>query len=191
MMALSQWMSKLKVVAGIVHGSRVFGGPFQLNLNLTNRCNIRCVHCYFYSPLLDVPNMRPQRLARQDGAPGLCREELARQQRIDADPERAAAILREALALGACRVQFSGSGECFLHKNVLDLMGQARHAGAYCVANTNGTLIDQAAADELIRMRFDELRVTLMAGTREMYQHTHPGMRNDLFDRVRENIRYL
>ena len=190
-MTISHWMSRLKVVAGIAHGSRAFGGPLQLSLSLTNRCNLRCVHCYFYSPFLDRPNMRPLRLSRQDGATVLSRGELEKMQRIDADSEHTAAILDEALEMGVRRVQFSGNGECFLHKNVLDLMRRARAVGAFCVANTNGTLIDRAAADELIRMQFDELRVTLMAGTREMYGRTHPGARDDLFERVCENLLYL
>jgi radical SAM protein with 4Fe4S-binding SPASM domain len=190
-MAFSHWISKLQAVAGIAHGSRAFSGPLQLNLSLTNRCNLRCIHCYFYSPFLDLPNMRPLRLARQEGAPDLGRKDLEKLQRIDADLDRVTVILDEALAMGTRRVQFSGNGECFMHKNALYLMRRARDAGAHCVANTNGTLIDRAAADELIRMRFDELRVTLMAGTREMYQRTHPGTRDDMFDRVHGNLLYL
>lgn len=190
-MGWSHWTSQLRTVAGIAHGRRAFGGPLQLNLSLSNRCNIRCIHCYFYSPFLDLPNLRARRRARQNGAPPPPREDLEELQRLDADPVRTPAIMDEAFALGTRRVQFSGNGECFVHRNALDLMGRARRAGARCVANTNGTLIDRAAADELIRMGFDELRVTLMAGTPELYRVTHPGTRADLFDRVVGNLRYL
>ena len=46
-MGLRQWLPHVRAVMGIVHGSRAFGGPIQTNLRLTNRCNIRCIHCYY------------------------------------------------------------------------------------------------------------------------------------------------
>ena len=46
-------VSQARVVAGILHGGRAFGGPFQASFSLSNRCNLRCIHCYFYSPALE------------------------------------------------------------------------------------------------------------------------------------------
>lgn len=40
-------LSYIRAAMGIVHGNRTFGGPIQVSLNLTNRCNIRCIHCFF------------------------------------------------------------------------------------------------------------------------------------------------
>lgn len=190
-MAFADVYPGLRVLAGIGHGSRAFGGPLQLNLALTNRCNIRCVHCYFHSPLLNVPNFRSLRSDRLAGAPPASRETIAGIQRLDADPEHTIAALDDALAMGTRQVQFSGSGECFLHPRALDFMRKACESGADCVANTNGTLLDRGTVDELIRMRFGRLRVTLMAGDTATYLRTHPGVKDDMFERVRAGLLYL
>jgi len=78
-----------------------------------------------------------------------------------------------------------------LHKNAIEFMGYVKHAGCTGTVNTNGTLLDRAMIDELIKMEFDELRITLMAGTSEMYARTHPGMRDETFDSLRDNLLYL
>lgn len=190
-MAVSHWVSKLKAAAGVAHGSRVFGGPYQVGLGLTNRCNIRCVHCYFYSPYATAPNLRIVCRRRQEGGETQDPDELTRLQRLQADPEKAKGLVRELLRMGTRRFLFTGNGEIFTHPAALDLMALGCRGGAFCYANTNGTLIGRKAADELIRMGFGELRVTLMAGTREMYERTHPGVRSDLFDTVCDNLRYI
>jgi len=50
-------LSRLRALLGIAHGSRALGPPLQVSLNLTNRCNVRCVHCYYYSPHAVRPNL--------------------------------------------------------------------------------------------------------------------------------------
>jgi MoaA/NifB/PqqE/SkfB family radical SAM enzyme len=40
-------------------------------------------------------------------------------------------------------------------------------------------------------MEVDELRITTLAGTREMYMRTHHGIRNDTFDTLQDNLMYL
>jgi MoaA/NifB/PqqE/SkfB family radical SAM enzyme len=40
-------------------------------------------------------------------------------------------------------------------------------------------------------MGLDELRITVMAGTRDLYARTHPGSPENTFDRLRENLLYL
>ena len=72
-MSFRQILSQAKAVIGITHGSRAFGGPVQVDLNLTNRCNVRCVHCFLYSPHIDRPNM-PE-LRRATRVPAICSHE--------------------------------------------------------------------------------------------------------------------
>ena len=190
-MKLDGWFSKLSAAAGILHGSRAFGGPLQLNLGLTNRCNIRCVHCYFYSPHLEKPLMRPLRTARYLGTDQPDREALKKLQAMDADTERCRRLIRQVLAMGTRRVQFGGNGEAFLHKDALELMAMAKRGGARCVVNTNGTLLDRDAADALVDMGFDELRVTTLADNPEVYRDTHPAAGPDLFEKLSANLAYF
>ncbi len=190
-MKLRQMLSQVKAVMGITHGSRAFGGPFQAALWLTNRCNIRCIHCFFFSPYIDKPNLYEVRKAR------IMRTELPDNnyikspQKHDADSQQTQSLIDELLGMGTSQFLFTGIGEPFLHKNILEFMGRTKHAGGTCIANTNGILLDRATMDELIKMGFDELRITTMAGTRETYVRTHPGAADRTFDNLRENLLYL
>jgi MoaA/NifB/PqqE/SkfB family radical SAM enzyme len=66
-----------------------------------------------------------------------------------------------------------------------------KKAGSSCVVYTNGTLLNHEKIDEIIKMKADELRVSIMAGTRDTYMHTHVGIRDDTFDVLRDNLLYL
>jgi MoaA/NifB/PqqE/SkfB family radical SAM enzyme len=176
---------------GIMHGGRVFAGPFQVRLSLSNRCNIRCIHCYFFSPYLEEATpmtlLRERQVGRQSCESGHMRS----LPRFDADTEMTKSLITEMLRGGTSQFLFSGRGEPFVHRNALELMGHAKRGGALCLVNTNGTLLDRAAIDELVEMGFDELRITVMAGSHDVYVQTHPGVHPDTFGRVKENLRYL
>lgn len=118
-------------------------------------------------------------------------EEIRRLQSIDADTDRTMALIEELIGMGTRRFQFSGSGEPFLHNNAMEFMGLAKHAGSTCLVNTNGTLLDRATIDALLKMRFDDLQITTMAGTPEMYLRIHPGCKDTVFDTLRGNLFYL
>ncbi|HJX30751.1 MAG TPA: radical SAM protein [Thermodesulfobacteriota bacterium] len=179
-----------RVVAGILHGSRSFGGPLQANISLTNRCNLRCIHCYAYSPCHDGPSFfdtRTNQGAHQYSNDS-CKESA---DRVDADLFKTNSLIEKLLSMGTQEFLFSGNGEPFLHKNILDFIERVKGAGRTCLVNTNGTLLDHATIDRLIMVRFDELRITTMAGTRELYEITHPGVSSATFDRLRDNLLYL
>jgi MoaA/NifB/PqqE/SkfB family radical SAM enzyme len=182
---------QIRIAAGILHGSHAVGGPPQLVLNLTNRCNVCCLHCYFYAPAAEAPNLPETRRARRAGTALPDADRLAETQQQDADPRRTAAIIDEALALGTRRLQFGSFGEPFLHPHALDLMERAKSVGAYCIAHTNGTRFDRDTADALVAMGFDDLRITTMAGTPEAYARLHPGSSPSSFERLSEGLRYL
>jgi radical SAM protein with 4Fe4S-binding SPASM domain len=183
--------AKLRAACGIMHGSRAFGGPPQVHLQLTNRCNLRCIHCYFYSPYLAVPAVYPLRVARRTGGTPPSATEIKRIMKMDADPRRTRAVIDEILGMGTRRWQIGGNGEPFLYKGVFDVIEILKRSGCYCLANTNGTLIDRAAADELIKTGFDDLRITTMAGTAGAYARTHPGSSEETFERLKQTLLYI
>lgn len=174
-----------------MHGSRAFGGPIMANIGLTNRCNIRCIHCFFYSPFLETPTMRPLRLARMQGREGPGSDEIRRMQTLDAGPERTRRLIAELLRMGTAEFQFSGDGELFLHPQALEFMAQAKEGGAWCNVNTNGTLLNRRLVDELMRIGLDELRITVMAGTEDMYRITHPVAGENTFRLLEDSLLYL
>jgi len=180
-----------RILAGILHGKRAFGGPPQVALALTDRCNLRCIHCFLYSPLVRTPNFRQVQYSRKlrDSTPPS--REGGIHHLTDGDPLFLRSVIDQSLSQGTRRFQFSGAGEVFLHPEVMEFFGRCKKRGARCHTNTNGTLLTKEIIDELIAMEFDELRVTTMAGTADMYRRTHPGVSPKRFDRLRDMLLYL
>ncbi len=183
--------SQIKAVLGIMHGSRAFGGPVQVNLRLTNRCNLHCLHCYYNSPYLDTPAFAPLRRARKTGQDLPLRNEMEQIRSLDADPALMRAVIEDLLRMGTRVWQLAGNGEPFLYKDIMELIGILKASGSHCLANTNGTLINFAVADELIKMKFDELRITTMAGTPDVYVRTHPGTTGEVFRKLKQTLMYM
>jgi radical SAM protein with 4Fe4S-binding SPASM domain len=113
-----------------------------------------------------------------------------RLQKLDADSERTHAIIKQLIGIGTGGFEFTG-GEPFLHKNALAFMERAKYAGCTCMVDSNGTLLDTETIDELVKIGFDELRITTMAGTPEMYIQTHPGAIAGSFESLKDNLMYL
>ena len=190
MMILQQYYGYLKALMGIMHGSRAFGGPIQANINITNRCNLRCIHCYYYSPHVKLPNFLKVRQCKQvDTNPDP--EELAARLRLLVDTRCLMTAIDSLLASGTRRFQLSGYGELFMHPDILPLLERVKQGKAYALTNTNGILIKRDVADALIAMGFDDLRVSVMAGSGGVYARTHFGASPALFEQLKENLKYL
>jgi len=183
--------SMARVVAGIMHGSRAFTGPFQASIELTNRCNIRCVHCYFYSPYVERPNFFSLRRTRQLSGEMPDARDLRKLQTLDTDSDVTKKIIDTLVKMGTRKFFFSGSGEPFLHKDILDFIGRAKHAERASIVYTNGTLLDRDKIDKLIALQCNELKITTLAGSRDVYLKTHPGIQHDAFAKLRDNLMYL
>ncbi|MDW7759911.1 MAG: radical SAM protein [Acidobacteriota bacterium] len=100
----------------------------HLDIELTERCNNACIHCFINLPADDTR---------------ACRRELKTDQWKD--------ILREAAELGALSVRFTG-GEPLLREDFAELYVFARKLGLKVVLFTNGRLITPALADLLARI---------------------------------------
>lgn len=181
----------MKVGRGILHGSRAYTGPVQVNFNVTNRCNLRCLHCYFYSPCIERPNMLSVRQTRLKGLSLPEKTYLKNLQKLEANPQRILEAIDKLTAMGTRRFQFGGNGEPFFHSHALDFMRYATRGEGYCTVNTNGTLLDRPIMDELITMGVGKLRITTMAGTAKTFVRTHPGCRESMFETLRNNLIYL
>lgn len=190
-MKIREAISQFKALAGIMHGSRAFGGPYQANLSMTRRCNIRCVHCFFHSPLLKTENMFRSRNAKTPKEELSDEKLMERARMLDADGPRTRELIHELAAMGTRQLTFTGDGEPFLHPDIVDFMRIAKRNGCYCMVNTNGTLIDPPLANELIGLSIDELKITTMAGTPEMYVTTHPGSNGADFDSLTDYLLYI
>jgi radical SAM protein with 4Fe4S-binding SPASM domain len=111
--------------------------------------------------------------------------------KVEADSDRIKTVISQILRMGTRNFQLGGNGEPFFYKNVLEIIGILKAVGCYCSTNTNGTLLDRETLDDLIKMRFDDLRVTTMAGKADVYERTHPGISNKVFPNIKQNLLYL
>ncbi len=116
-------------VHGLVHvfteaeikAAREQGRLLSLDLELTKRCNLRCIYCY-----ADGGTPNPDELSLDE----------------------IYGTLDAAKALGARKVTFTG-GEPLTHHHFFDIAEYATEAGLQVSLYTNGTLIDSEVAEKL------------------------------------------
>jgi radical SAM protein with 4Fe4S-binding SPASM domain len=102
--------------------------------NVTQRCNLFCMHCYASSRNREYPG----ELTTDEGK----------------------RLLDDLAEFGAPTVLFSG-GEPLTRPDLFELVSHASASGLRCVLSTNGTLITPAAADEIAASGFTYVGVSL------------------------------
>ncbi len=125
-----------RIVEGFTNGT---GRPFMLELRPTNRCNLRCPSC--------VARGRPHPVPEEE----LSEEEYLR-------------IIDEAAELGVRYVQISGGGEPFMRRDeLLRIMSHIKSHEMVGWVITNGTLFDAAIIEEIVKMQWDTIFLSLDA----------------------------
>jgi radical SAM protein with 4Fe4S-binding SPASM domain len=139
--------------------------PVSGSLEITQRCNLKCTHCYNRLPLSDKE-------ARRDE---LTYDEHCR-------------ILDEITAAGCLWLLYTG-GEIFARKDFLDIYTYAKQKGLIVSLFTNGTLITPKVADYLVRWRPFGIEITLYGRTKETYERVTgiPGS----YERCMQGIKLL
>ncbi len=100
------------------------GSPDHLYLEITDRCNLGCKHCY---------------LGAHPGGRHMMQGRAVR------------AALSDFAAMGGRTVSFSG-GEPLLHPEWKSLLAHAARLGLGCTLITNGTMLDKEAIDASVRL---------------------------------------
>jgi PqqA peptide cyclase len=115
--------------------------PLSLLCELTYRCNLQCPYCYNPVALREY------------------RDELTTQQWCD--------VLRDAADLGCVQAHFSG-GEPTLRRDLATLVRAAVNEGLYTNLISQGTFLDDAALDELLRSGLDHIQISIQAPATEL-----------------------
>jgi radical SAM protein with 4Fe4S-binding SPASM domain len=119
--------------------------PIAGSLEVTERCNLRCRHCY-------IPTVQRAGSRRRE----LKLPEIER-------------ILVEITEAGCLWLLLTG-GEPFLRRDFLDIYAAARRKGLILTLFTNGTLITRPIADYLAEWRPFKIEITLYGATQETYE---------------------
>jgi mycofactocin radical SAM maturase len=135
--------------------------PVNVTWEITEACNLRCLHCLSAG--------------------------LRAQGRGELDLDRCRALIDELARMEVFQVNFGG-GEPFLRDDFLDILRYAHSRGITTCVSTNGTMLDDALVDELLRMAPVYLQVSL-DGARAL---TNDGIRGPgTFTRILAGIELL
>ena len=141
--------------------------PIELSLDPAHLCNFNCTHCNAQRYLVHNP------------------EEVPADKKI-MTLEHLRKLIDFASAWGVRGVCIGGGGEPLMNKNVWHLPSYIAQKGMKSSFATNGSLINEEIAEEMMNCRW--VGVSVDAGTRETFQRVH-GVDN--FDKGISNLRLL
>jgi len=114
--------------------------PLEVVIELTHHCNFRCQHCY-------IPDFQ---------APDLL------------TTERIMELLDELASMGTLYLALTG-GEFLLRKDWFEIARRARQLGFSLAVLTNGSLIDEEIADQLVEVQA-YVEISFYANDREVFE---------------------
>ncbi|MFQ5901425.1 MAG: radical SAM/SPASM domain-containing protein [Thermodesulfobacteriota bacterium] len=116
----------------LIEKSSRYGIPLSVLVELTNRCNLKCSHCY---------------VVKDKGSDELTTVEVYR--------------LFDRLADEGCLFLTLSGGEMFLREDILDIAAYARTNGFVLTLFTNGTLINEYIATRLANLYLEAVELSL------------------------------
>jgi len=169
---MTRLSEEIKLLRGLLSKERAYVGPFHVNVDVTRRCNLRCVGCRYHSPEVSLPSPGDQTI-------------------LDISFELLEKLCDELKTMGTREFILIGEGEPLLHPNIFEIISMAKRAGFRTTLVSNGTLLDQNRIQCLLDSKLDVLRVSLWANSPEEYAQQYPGTDPVYFGRVLEGLKAL
>ncbi|MDI6826337.1 MAG: radical SAM protein [Candidatus Aenigmarchaeota archaeon] len=119
-------------------------GPFKLQLNPTNRCNLKCKFCWLRD--FDSGNLNLDEIS----------EKKYRE------------IIEEAYDLDVKEIEITGGGEPTMRRDILTIMESIKNHEMRGRLITNGTLLNEKIIKNLITIGWDEIVISLDAPNKEI-----------------------
>ena len=146
-------------------------GPFQIRINpMGVICNHKCPMCW-------IQHLSPSEL----------RNHILEDQKSRLSLEEYRSLFR-GLPRGLSQINIVGGGEPLAHPDCIDIMREVKKIGLRGYLITNGSLLRDHFAEELLDIKWDLIRVSVHAGDRRTYQAAQ-GVDN--FDLVSKNLTYF
>lgn len=138
--------------------------PLQVEMDVTNLCNLRCTMCFFGDP------------------------RYAAQMRNELDLHSFSRIAEQVFP-GTRRLSFSLAAEPLMHRDFLTFVAESLKYSVPCLyMSTNATLLDKALCEKLVELGFHAINVSLDAACKETFERLRPGAR---FESVLANVKTL
>jgi len=148
---------------------KTFIGPATIVMDPFHRCNTNCRHCWVHTPVIKQPQ-----------------EFLER--KLDLDLFKT--IVDDAAELKSDLIILQGDGEPLMYEHTMDMLKYIRKNDIEAMFFTNGSLLDEKKAREIIDMDVKEIYCSLPAGTAESYGRVCPQHQDDgFFERITHNLK--
>ena len=138
-------------------------GPFEVQFNPTNKCNLKCRFCW----LRDFDGGR------------LNMEEL--------DTTKYIQMIKSCSELNVHTIEITGGGEPMMRNDIMKIMEKIKSERIYGRLITNGTLFDEKKIKQLIKIGWDEVVFSLDAPVKKVNDY----LRGESFEKVVTTIKKL
>ncbi len=152
---------------GIV-SEQVFIGPQTIVFDPYHRCNSKCQHCWVHTPQVKHP------------------EEFLNRK---FDFEIFKKIIDDAAEMMTDGIILQGDGEPLMFDKFMPMLRYARSKGLGVLFFTNGILLDEEKAKEIIELGVNEIYCSFPAGTAEVYEKIAAIQPSDTFYKIRDNLK--
>ena len=163
---------QISLLQGLVDGRTARIGPFFTTISVTDRCNIRCIGCFYHCT---------QRR----------RQKILTHQFPDLSLRLVDKLSRQLPSMGAREIFLAGEGEPMLHPRLWDIIRCFKKKGLRITLFSNGTLLHEENARRLIDSGLDVLKISFWAVNDWEYNLCHPGIDPQLLEGRIKHLRYL
>ncbi|MCX5692609.1 MAG: radical SAM protein [Candidatus Omnitrophica bacterium] len=154
---------------GII-SEEVFVGPQTIVFDPYHRCNSDCLHCWVHTPSIKHPQEFLDRCF---------------------DFEIFKRIIDDASDMMVDGIILQGDGEPLIYDKFIDMLRYARGKGLGILFFTNGILLNEKVAREIIDLEVNEIYCSFPAGTASIYSKICPKQSEKTFYIITENMRRL
>lgn len=150
--------NRAKLLWGYLRGAtRVSGLPVEYIVETTAKCNLYCP---------------------------MCPRETHKQPKEDMTDEIFERLVADSTA-SAEHMMLIGLGEPFMDPKIFDRIEYCEKHGVSTLLSTNGTFLDEPAAERLLRTPLDHITLSFDGSTKESFEYYRKGAR---FEKVRDNF---
>lgn len=161
-------IKRIKVALGIAT-RKVLSGPIEVSVDLTRKCTLNCLMCWWWSPLV---KKRPSlKWANQEMDYELFKE-----------------LIQDLKKIGVKRIILGGQGEPFLYSKLLETIEITKKAGIEVALITSGFFLNEKKIRAIFDLRIDSIDISLQAATAETYLKIHPGQKEESFKRIKNQL---
>lgn len=165
-------VAQAKIAASIMN-RKIYNGPWEAQIDLTNMCNNNCIGCWCHSPLLEEKAM-------------------SREQKKKKLPYKLVLkLINDLEKMGTRYIYFTGGGDPSMHPKLVNIIEYVKKKGLICDMSTNFTLITKEKAEKIVKAGMDHMNISLWAGSSKSYGETHPNKTGKDFLKLVEMLKYM